>query len=167
MSDTVSYILKASTRQTLGVLVSILTKAKAHGEALGVDDAVLLSSRIFPNMLPLSRQVQIAADTAARGAARIAGLDMPSFPDEETTLDELIDRLKRALAYVEGVDDAAMDANARVVLDIPMGPNMMKMEGREYLSSFVLPNLHFHAAMTYGLLRGQGMSLGKVDFLRP
>lgn len=167
MSDTVSYTLKSSSAQTLGVLVSILKKAKAHAAEHEIDETVLLSSRLFPTMLPFTRQIQMAADTVARGAARLAQLDMPSFPDTETSFDELIARLEGASKYVDGVDSAAIDANAQVVLDIPMGSNTMKMEGRQYLSSFVLPNVHFHAAIAYALLRAQGMKLGKVDFLRP
>lgn len=168
MGDTVSYILKASTTQTLGSMIGILKKAAAHAEAVKVDPSVFLAARVYPDMHALPRQVQIACDTAARGAARLAGLDMPGFPDTETTIDELIARCNAAMAYVDGVDSAAVDANTTATLQIPMGPDaVMPMEGRQYLSSFVLPNLHFHAAMVYGLLRGQGVAIGKRDFLMP
>ena len=168
MSDTVSYILKASTTQILGSMVGILKKAAAHAEAVKVDPAVFLAARVYPDMHAVPRQVQIACDTVARGAARLAGADMPSFPDTETTIDELIARCTAAIAFVEGVDSAAIDANATATLQIPMGPDaVMPMEGRQYLSSFVLPNLHFHATVVYTLLRGQGVAIGKRDFLMP
>lgn len=167
MSDTVSYILKSSANQTLGALASVLAKAKAHAETTKVDEANFISARLYPDMHALPKQVQIGCDITARGAARLAGLDMPSFPDTETTFDELIARCHTALDFVNGVDDAAIDANEKVVLQIPMGPDTMPMEGRQYLSSFILPNLHFHAAIAYGLLRHQGVVLGKRDFLVP
>lgn len=167
MSDTVSSILKSSAGQTLGAMASFLAKGKAHAEAAGVDGANFLAARLYPDMHPLTRQVQIACDVAARGAARLSGADIPSFPDTETSFDELIARCKAALAYVEGADSAAMDANERVTLQIPMGENTMPMEGRQFLSGFVLPNMHFHAAIAYALLRHQGVTIGKRDFLVP
>ncbi|MEZ5954497.1 MAG: DUF1993 domain-containing protein [Hyphomonas sp.] len=167
MSDTVSFILKSSTTQTIGVLKSILAKLAAHAAATSVEEAVFLSARLYPDMLPLTRQVQIACDTVARGAARLAGLDMPSFPDTETTTAELIARCDKTLAYVADVSDAAIDANERVTLQIPIGQATMPMEGRQYLSGFILPNLHFHATIAYGLMRSQGVALGKRDFLVP
>lgn len=167
MSDTVSYILKSSTAQTIGALKSILGKAAAHAADVKVDESVFLSARLYPDMFPVTRQVQIACDTVARGAARLAGLDMPSFPDTETTIAELIARCEKTLAYVEGVESAAIDATERTTLQIPIGQATMPMEGRQYLQSFVLPNLHFHAAIAYGLLRSQGVVLGKRDYLMP
>lgn len=167
MSDTVSYILKSSTTQTIGAMRTILGKAADYAASINADESVLLSARLYPNMLPATRQVQIACDTVARGAARLAGLDMPSFPDTETTIAELIDRCTRAIEYVEHVDSAKIDANERVTLDIPIGSATMPMEGRQYLSTFVLPNLHFHASILYALLRMQGMDIGKRDFLMP
>lgn len=168
MSDTISYILKSSTTQTLGSVAGILKKAATHADTVKVDPAVFLAARVYPDMHALPRQVQIACDTAARGAARLAGAEMPGFPDTETTIDELIARCHAATAYVDGTDAAAIDANARKVLQIPMGPDaVMPMEGRQYLSGFILPNLHFHAAVVYTLLRGQGVAIGKRDFLVP
>ena len=167
MSDTVSYILKASTNQTIGALKSILGKAAAHAANIKVEESVLLSARLYPDMFPVTRQVQIACDTVARGAARLAGLEMPAFPDTETTFAELIERCGKAIAYVEGVSSDAIDATERTVLQIPIGPNTMPMEGRQYLSTFILPNLHFHAAICYGLLRMQGLEVGKRDYLMP
>ncbi len=167
MTDTVSTILKLSTNQTLGAMASVLAKGKQHAETTKVDGAVFLAARLYPDMHALPRQVQIGCDVAARGAARLSGAEIPSFPDTETTFDELIARCKTAIDYVNAADSAAMDANERVTLQIPMGDQTMPMEGRQFLSSFILPNMHFHAAITYSLLRMQGVVIGKRDFLMP
>ena len=167
MSDTVSGIFRSSSGQTLGAMAGFLAKAKAHADAGGIDEANFLAARLYPDMHPLTRQVQIACDVAARGAARLSGAEIPSFPDTETNFDELIARCKAALAYVEGADSAAMDANERVTLQIPMGGETVPMEGRQFLSGFVLPNMHFHATIAYALLRHQGVAIGKRDFLVP
>lgn len=125
----------------------------------------MLNARLYPDMATLTRQIQMAADTGARGAARLAALEMPSFPDTETTIDELIVRLDAANRYVQGVDSVAMDANENVELEIPLGPMTVNWEGRQYLSTFVLPNLHFHASIAFAILRHSGLSIGKRDFL--
>jgi hypothetical protein len=167
MSLTVSYMLKTSTLQTLGALRAILAKGEAHARALKVEDSVLLSYRLYPDMFALPRQVQIACDTPARGAARLAGREMPSFPDTEVTFAELMERCTKAVACVEAVPDAEIDATTTTVLQIPMGQMSVPMEGRAYLQGFILTNLHFHASIAYALLRAQGVVLGKRDFLVP
>jgi len=148
MSTTISYMLKTSATQTLGAMASVLQKGADHAAAIEVD-------------------VQIMTDTVARGGARLAGLEMPETPDTETSFAQLIARCHDRLAYVQGLDDAALDANETEVLEIPLGPMTVNWEGRQYLAMFVLPNLHFHAATAYGLLRAQGVQIGKRDFLMP
>jgi uncharacterized protein len=165
MTDTLSYVLKTSVNQILGSTRSTLKKGEEYARALGVEDSVMLAARLYPDMLPLSRQVQIACDNAARGAARLAGLEMPSFPDTETTFPELMARCDAAMAFVNSTDDAKINANALETLQIPLGPQTVPMQGRQYLTSFVLANMLFHATMAYGLLRHQGVMLGKRDFL--
>ena len=167
MTTTVSYILKSSTNQTLGALKGLLAKGQAYAGTLKCDEAAILSQRLYPDMYALPRQVQIACDTAARGAARLAEIEMPSFPDTEQTFAELIARCQKAIDYVNAVDDAKIDATAQKTLQIPMGQASMPMTGAQYLQSFILTNLHFHAAMAYGLLRMQGVQVGKRDFLVP
>lgn len=167
MTTTVSYILKASTNQTLGALKGLLAKGEAYAGTLKCEEAAILAQRLYPDMFALPRQVQIACDTAARGAARLAELEMPSFPDTEQTFAELIARCQKAIDYVNAVDDAKIDATAQKTLQIPMGQSTMPMTGQQYLQSFILTNLHFHAAMAYGLLRMQGVQIGKRDFLVP
>ena len=163
----VSYKLKSATNQTLGALKGILAKGEAYAGALKCEESALLSQRFYPDMFALPRQVQIACDTVTRGAARLAGKEMPSFPDTEQTFAELIARCQTAIDYVNAVDDAAIDATARTTLQIPMGQATMPMTGEQYLSGFILTNLHFHAAMAYGLLRTQGVPIGKRDYLVP
>ncbi len=167
MTTTVSYILKSSTNQTLGALKGLLAKGHAYAGTLKCEEAAILSQRLYPDMYALPRQVQIACDTAARGAARLAEIEMPSFPDTEQTFAELIARCQKAIDYVNAVDDAKIDATAQKTLQIPMGQASMPMTGQQYLQSFILTNLHFHAAMAYGLLRMQGVQVGKRDFLVP
>jgi len=165
MTDTLSYVLKTSVNQILGSTRSTLKKGEEHARALGVEDSVMLAARLYPDMLPLSRQVQIACDNAARGAARLAGLEMPGFPDTEATFPELMARCDAAMAFVNSADDAKINANACETLQIPLGPQTVPMQGRQYLTSFVLANMLFHATMAYGLLRQQGVVLSKRDFL--
>lgn len=163
----VSYQLKSATNQSLGALKGILAKGAAYAGTLKCEESALLSQRFYPDMFALPRQVQIASDTAARGAARLAGLEMPSFPDTEQTFAELIVRCQMAIDFVNAVDDAAIDAAAKTILQIPMGQATMPMTGEQYLSGFILTNLHFHAAMVYALLRMQGVQIGKRDYLVP
>lgn len=167
MTTTVSYILKSSTQQTLGALKGLLAKGEAYAALIKCEEAAMLAQRLYPDMFALPRQVQIACDTAARGAARLAEMDMPSFPDTEQTFAELIARCDTAIAYVNAIDDAKIDATASKTLQIPMGQATMPMTGQQYLQSFILPNLHFHAAMAYALLRMQGVQIGKRDYLVP
>jgi hypothetical protein len=145
----------------------LLAKGHAYAGTLKCEEAAILSQRLYPDMYALPRQVQIACDTAARGAARLAEIEMPSFPDTEQTFAELIARCQKAIDYVNAVDDAKIDATAQKTLQIPMGQASMPMTGQQYLQSFILTNLHFHAAMAYGLLRMQGVQVGKRDFLVP
>ncbi|ACT58301.1 DUF1993 domain-containing protein [Hirschia baltica] len=168
MSLTISQVLKTTTAQTLGALKGVLAKGQAHAEAIGVEESVFLNARLAPDMFPLVRQVQIATDMSARGASRLAGRDMPSFPDTETTFAELIERCDNAIAHILGTSDDAINANADTVLEIPAGKDQtMPMTGTAYTLSFIVTNLNFHATTAYGLLRSQGVAIGKRDYLMP
>jgi hypothetical protein len=167
MSDSISYMLKTSATQTLGAMASILQKSADHAAAIEVEESVFLNHRLAPDMFPLTRQIQIMTDTVARGGARLAGLEMPETPDTETSFAQLIARCHERLTYVQELNDASLNANELTVLEIPLGPMTVNWEGRQYLATFVLPNLHFHAATAYGLLRAQGVKIGKRDFLLP
>jgi len=152
----------------LSCLGSILKKGAAHAEAIKVPEEVFLNFRLYPDMFPLSRQVQIACDNACRGAARLAGVQLPSFPDSETTFAQLIERTQKAIAYVESVSSEAIDARAEETITFPIGANReMSMPAGQFLLSFTLPNVYFHATTAYDILRHNGVVLGKSDFLRP
>lgn len=167
MSQALSFILKSSVQQTIGAMASILKKAEAHGQAAAVEDGVFLSARLYPDMHPLLKQIQMSNDIALRGSCRLAGVEPASVEDNEQSFADCIARCQNTLAGVEALDAAAIDANEMATLQIPIGEMTMPMEGRFYLSNFLLPNLHFHASTTYGLLRQQGLSIGKRDFLMP
>jgi uncharacterized protein len=146
-------------------LVVILEKGAAYAEAKKVDQAVLLNSRLFPDMFPLARQVQIASDIARRGVARLAGLDAPPMEDKEVTFGELIDRLQKTVAYLETFTPTQIDGSEEKVITLPIGKQTMTFAGLPYLQSFVLPNVYFHVATAYNILRHSGVEVGKVDFL--
>jgi len=150
---------------TLKALSAILGKAQAHCEARKVDPAALLQSRVFPDMFPLTRQAQIACDIAKGGAARLAGLEPPKFEDTETSFAELQARIQRTIDYMLSVKPEQIDGSEarEVIIQTPFGP--MPFTGQSYLSGFVIPNVYFHAATAYNLLRHGGVEIGKRDFL--
>jgi hypothetical protein len=160
--------LKAASAQTLGALGGILKKGADHATAAKLPEEVFLNFRLFPDMFPLTRQVQIATDQVTRGAARLADVDLPAFPDVETTFAQLIERTQNANAYVQAASAEAIDGRTDTVVSIPIGGGQeLPMPCSAYLSSFILPNLYFHAATAYNILRHNGVLLGKRDFLRP
>ena len=129
----------------LNALSSVLDKAAAHAAAKKIEPSVLLQSRLAPDMLPLVRQVQIVSDQAKNGSARLAGVEAPRFDDNETTIDQLKDRLARTLAYVKTLDAKQIDGAGDREITFPLGPtNKGHMKGADYLNHFVLPNFYFH-----------------------
>ena len=152
-------------RSGLGSLDAILTKAEAHATAKGYDPANLLNARLAPDMFNLLRQVQIACDMAKSGAARLAGVEVPSHPDTETTFAELHARIAKVLAYVGGLDRAAIDGAADRQVVVPLRDRKLEFKGCDYLVGWVLPNLYFHLTTAYAILRHNGVELGKKDFL--
>ena len=153
--------------RALGNLHSILEKASTEAASRGFDPAVLLQSRLFPDMFPLVRQVQIATDIAKGGGARLAGIDPPSWPDTETSFDELLARIDRCRAFLQTLDQAAIDASVDREITLKLTRSSYVFSGRDYLQKFVLPNVFFHSATAYNLLRHNGIALGKADFLGP
>ena len=146
-------------------LAHVLKKGEAHATAKGVTDEVLLQTRLIPDMLPLVRQVQIAADMATRGAARLAGVEPQAFEDNETTLAQLQARIERALAYVQTFTPAQIDGSEARAIVLKMRTGELNFDGQCYLLQFVLPNLFFHCTTTYTILREAGAELGKSDFI--
>jgi hypothetical protein len=152
--------------QTLTALDAILDKTVEQATARKIAPEVLLSARIAPDMLPLTRQIQLACDFAKNAAARVGGGENPKMPDEEKSFDELKARIARTLAFVASVDAAALDAGLARDVTFPRGPSAtMTMPGEKYLTRFAVPNFYFHAATAYAILRENGIQIGKSDFL--
>jgi hypothetical protein len=150
----------------LTALSGVLDKGAAFAAAKKIEPSVLVQGRLAPDMFPLARQVQIASDQVKNGAARLAGVEPPRFEDKETTFDELKTRIANTLAFVKGLDAKAIDASADREITFPLGPdNKGHMKGDDYLTHFVLPNLYFHSATAYLILRHAGVDVGKRDFL--
>src|ERR1700722_19938699 len=150
----------------LNALSAILDKAEAFATAKKVDPAVLLHSRLSPDMFDLTRQIQVATDGARRGAARLAGVEAPKVEDNETTIAQLKDRIAKTVAYLKTLDRKAIDASADREITFPLGPEKKgHMKGDDYLNHFVLPNFYFHCTAAYAILRHAGVEVGKRDFL--
>ena len=144
---------------------AVLAKGAAFATEQGIDPATLLEARLAPDMFPLTRQVQIASDLAKGGIARLAGRDIPSWPDEETSFDQLRDRLARTIAFIEAVPAAEIDGSEEREIVLKLPSDELRFNGRDYLFNFVLTNLFFHYTTAYDILRHKGVPLGKRDFL--
>ena len=151
--------------RALKSLSALLTKAEESATARGFDPAVLLTSRLAPDMFPLTRQVQIASDGAKGGASRLAGVEAPSFPDTESTFAELQERIAKTIAYVEGLDAAGFEGDPERALVVKMGGQEYPFTAQSFLFTFVLPNLYFHVTTAYNILRHHGVASGKRDYL--
>lgn len=151
--------------RSLKALDAILDKAAAWCEAKKADPAVLASTRLIPDMLPLTRQVQTACDFAKNGSARIAGIEAPAFEDSEKTISELKDRIARTIAFLTTIEAAALDAAPGRIIEFSVGPKRMKMEAVTYLLHWVIPNFHFHYVTAYDILRSSGIDVGKRDYM--
>ena len=152
-------------QRALRNLRHILDKGQAHARERGVAPDDLLALRLIDDMLPLSRQVQIACDMAKNGAARLAGRQPPVMPDEETSIAALQVRIEQVLDYLQGIDAAEIDGGEDREIVLAMRTGELRFNGLDYLTTFVLPNLYFHVTTTYALLRAQGAPLGKTDFI--
>jgi uncharacterized protein len=151
--------------RTLGALAAILTKAEAHCTARGIKPEALLTFRLFPDMLPFTRQVQLACDFAARAAARLAGVDPQAFPDTETSFAELQIRIATARAYMAGFAASAYDKAETRNVTIRMRGQDVTMPGLAYLTMYSIPQFHFHATTAYNILRHNGVEIGKADYM--
>jgi hypothetical protein len=146
-------------------LDAILDKAAAHAKASGHDVAGYLEAKLAPDMLPLTRQIQMASDAAKGGAARLAQLTPPSYPDVETTWPELKERIAKTIAFVESVKREQVEGGEERTIEIPTPGRTLSFTGRDFVSNFSVPNFLFHVTTAYALLRAQGVPLGKLDFL--
>ena len=146
-------------------LSAILTKAEAYATAKKIDPAVLINARLYPDMFPFSRQVQIACDIAKAGVARLAGVEVPSFPDTETTFAELQARIKKTIDFISSHPASTIDGKENADITLKVGGNPMQFKGQPYLLQFVIPNFYFHITAAYAILRHNGVEIGKMDFL--
>jgi hypothetical protein len=149
----------------LNNLSTLIDKAAAYTEAKKLDPTALAQVRLFPDMFPLSRQVQIACDTAKGGAGRLAGVEIPKHDDTETTLPELKQRIAKTLDFVKGIKASQLEGAETRSIELK-GPNRtLSFTGLSYVNHFVLPNFYFHASITYAILRTNGVEVGKSDYL--
>lgn len=152
--------------QMLNSLTGLLTKAEAHCAAKKIDPSVLLGSRLFPDMLPLSKQIQLVSDFASKGCARLTHSDVPSMPDTEKTFEELKQRLAKTIDYVKSFKPEQFEGADSKDVTFPVGPDRtMMLKGQQFLSAVSLPNFYFHATTAHGILRHNGVEIGKRDFL--
>lgn len=146
-------------------LSAVLKKGEAFAAAKKIEQSVLLSARLAPDMFALTRQVQIACDVCKGAAARLSGGENPSFPDTEASFAELYARIERTIQFVQSVPESAFAGAETRTITLPTPFGTMEWAGSDYLASFVLPNVYFHSAMAYAILRHNGVELGKQDFL--
>jgi hypothetical protein len=150
----------------LTALSDVLDKAAFYAAAKKVDQSVLLNYRLAPDMFALARQVQVACDLAKIGSARLAGVEPPKFEDNESTIDQLKERIAKTISFLHTLDGTAIDESIDREITFPLGPtDKGHMKGADYLAHFVLPNFFFHLTAAYAILRHCGVELGKRDFL--
>jgi uncharacterized protein len=151
--------------RALTALQGVLDKGKAHAAAKGTDEANYLGLRIAPDMLPLTAQIRIACDIAKRGVSRLAGVESPAHEDKEASFDDLKARCQLVIDYLATLTPEQIDGTEgkEVVLPTPRGD--LTFKGQEFLFGFILANVHFHSSITYALLRGAGVDIGKADYL--
>jgi hypothetical protein len=151
--------------RTLTNLRGILEKAAAHAEARKIDPSVLVNARLYPDMFPLARQVQIATDNAKGAASRLAGVAPPKFEDNEATFAELVARVDKTIALLQTFKPEQIDGSEEKIITLPMHDRTLTFKGLPYLLDYVLPNIYFHATTVYAILRHNGVEVGKKDFL--
>jgi uncharacterized protein len=150
----------------LGALNGLLNKAEAHCKAKKIKEDVMLGMRLYPDMLPLTKQFQLACDFAAKGSARLAHVDLPTTPDTETTFEELRQRIAKTIDYLRTFKPAQFEGAEAKEVTFPIGPtDTMTLPGQVYVNRSVFPNFFFHAATAHGILRHNGVEIGKRDFL--
>jgi hypothetical protein len=149
----------------LGALIVVLDKAEAHAEARKFDATNYLAMRLAPDMLSLTRQIQICCDHAKNASYRLAGVAPPVIEDKEATIAELRARIQATLGHLKTIDGKAIDAGVEREITIPLGTNKIKMQGGDYLLHFAMPNFYFHLTTAYDILRAAGVEIGKRDFM--
>jgi uncharacterized protein len=151
--------------RALNNLAAVLEKAQQHADAKKLDPAVLIGSRLYPDMFPLAMQVQIASDISKGGAARLAQVEPPAFEDNETTFPQLIERARKTIGFLETLKPEQIDGSENRTVTWQTRTATKSMQGMPYLLNHVLPNVFFHVTTAYDILRHNGVELGKQDFL--
>ncbi|MDA8484152.1 DUF1993 domain-containing protein [Pseudomonas resinovorans] len=149
----------------LGNLSNLLKKGEANAQARSIDPKVFIDSRLAPDMYPLARQVQIASDMAKGCAARLAGVEVPSWEDTESTFEELQARIAKTLDFIKGIDAAKLEGSETRTVVMKMRSGEISFSGRDYLLGFAMPNFYFHVTAAYAILRHNGVDVGKMDYL--
>ena len=153
--------------RSLKNLAKILKIGEAHADTKKIEHANFLNARLFPDMYPLTRQVQIATDISKGAAARLANIELPKYEDNETTFDELQARIAKTIAFIESVKPEKLEGSESREVVITIRSIDLKFTGKDYLLNWVNPNVYFHVTTAYNILRHNGVELGKSDFLGP
>ena len=152
-------------KQILGSLSAIIDKAEAHALAKKIEPDALLQARLFPDMFPFARQVQIACDFAKGAAARLGGVEVPKYDDTEVSFADLKERIAKTLAFVASVPQDGIEASADRDITTGSGEKTKQWKGQTYLIHYALPHFYFHATTAYDILRHNGVEIGKKDFV--
>lgn len=150
---------------TLGNLSAILEKGAAHATAKKFDSSVLVTSRLAPDMLPLSKQIQIACDVAKNSVARLVGSEPPRFEDNEKTIEELRARIAKTIDYLKSIPAGAIENSEQRDIKVPAGERTLEFKGLAFLQRWAIPNVYFHVTTAYNILRHNGVEIGKRDYL--
>lgn len=153
--------------RALNVLSALLKKGEEHAAEHGIVPDILLGARLADDMMPLTAQVQRVSDAAKLCVARLAGIDAPKFEDNEASFQQLRERIEKTLAFLESVGEAQLEGSDTRDITLTFGAFSQSFTGQSYLLTFALPNFYFHVTTAYGILRAQGVKIGKLDFLGP
>lgn len=146
-------------------LTAILEKAEKNAEARKIEPSVFVNARLAPDMFALARQIQIASDGAKGCGARLAGVEIPSFADTETTFAELKERIQKTVTFLKSLKPEQIDGKEDTMVTVKTGGQERQFKAADYLFNFAIPNFYFHVTTAYGILRHNGVDLGKMDFL--
>ena len=152
--------------QMLGALSQVLAKAEAHATARGIDPNALLQARLYPDMFPLLRQARVASDFARSVSARLAGVEVPAFEDNEQTFADLRARIDRTLSFIGSLTPAQFEgSDTREIVTQAGTPKEKRFSGTSYLLNYGLPHFYFHTSAAYMILRHNGVEVGKKDYI--
>ncbi len=155
----------STVTRALENLIGVLEKGRASCEARKIDPAVMIGSRLAPDMFPLAKQVQIASDVAKGGCSRLAQVEIPKYEDDEKTFDDLIARARKTIDYLGTLKPAQIDGGEERIVRWKAGETERAMPGQAYVTNWLLPNIFFHCTTAYAILRHNGVDIGKRDFL--